>query len=89
MSRKPNLVSNENLHLTLDPKLKQRLDLILYSEAAERILKGAYKEFFEARLREWLEWKKLSLEVYGFPPGYFVAGPQDMIEALITRLEKV
>lgn len=87
MPPKAALVPNEHLHIRIEPTLKQRMDLILFSESQQRIPKGAHKDFVEARIREWFEWRKQSLEMFGFPPGYFVAGPREMIDALVARLE--
>lgn len=88
MPRRPALVPNEHFHITIEPALKQRLDLILFSDVEQRIPRGSHKEFFEARLREWLTWKKQPLELFGFPAGYFIAGPSEMVEALVARLEQ-
>jgi hypothetical protein len=74
------------VNLALPTTIKARLDLFLYSEAEERIPQGAYQRFFAERTREYFEWRQLDLGRFGFPPGYFVRGPQEMIQRLETAL---
>lgn len=87
MAKAKSLNPKEHLHVKIAPELKQRIDLMLYSAVEERIPKGAHMEFVEARLREWFEWKNTPLEPFGFPQGYYVTGPEPMVEALIKRLK--
>lgn len=87
MSRPKALVPNDHLHIRIEPGLKARLDLMLYSEVEKRIPKGAHKAFIEARIREWLEWVSQPLDIFGFPPGYYITGPTAMVEAVSQRLE--
>lgn len=89
MPKQAALVPNEHLHIRIEPSLKQRVDLLLFSSTEGRIPKGAHKEFVEARLREWFDYTKISLTAYGFPEGFFVSGPPEMIDALRKRLENV
>jgi hypothetical protein len=67
---------------------RARLDLQLYSDLESRVPLGAYTEFFSARVREHLEWATLDLTALGFPPGYFVRGPKEMVERLRLVLEQ-
>lgn len=52
MSRRAAVVPNERLELKLEPTLKLKLDLYLWSELEGRVPKGKYKDFFEERLRD-------------------------------------
>lgn len=74
------------LNLWLDPDLRTRLDLLLFSELEGRVPHGGYTNFFSNLLREHLEWKQLELAPYGFPPGYFIKGPKEMVEKLSREL---
>lgn len=87
MSKPKAVTPNAHLHITLQPNVKDNLDLWLYSEVEERIPKGAHKEFLEKLIREFFESKRVPLEPYGFPIGYFVTGPKVMVEAVIQRLK--
>lgn len=71
----------------LPEDVKARLDLHLYSEAERRIPKGALQDFLISRIGEYFSWKRLDLEAYGLPPGFFVKGPSAMIEHLKYKLE--
>ncbi len=85
---KPKAVTpNAHLHVTLNPELKLKLDLWLYSEVEDRIPKGAHKEFVENLIREFFEYKQTPLEPFGFPVGYFITGPTVMVEAVVKRLK--
>jgi hypothetical protein len=73
MSRPPNIIPSVDLHVTLPQDLKQKLDLMLFSEVEQRIPKGAYQQFFCARLREWMELRNLDLAPWsGGAPGEWV-----------------
>lgn len=87
MSRPAALVPNAHLHIRLAPDLKAKLDLLLFSELEARIPKGAHKDFIESRLREFFDWQVQSLERFGLPDGYFIAGPKEMVQALTNKLE--
>lgn len=87
MPRPKNLHETARLHISLDAKLKTRIDLLLYSEVEQRIPYSSWGVFIEARLREWLEWKNTPLEPYGFPPGYFITGPEEMVQSVVERLK--
>lgn len=76
-----------DIHLRVPLDLKSRLDLLLYSEVEKRVPFGHYNAFFTDRLREFLNWQVLDLSPYGFPPGYIVKGPKEMINSLKSRLE--
>lgn len=89
MSRKPSLNPPDYLRFAIAPDLKTRIGLMLYSELEQRIPMGAWQKFMEARLREWLDWKKQPLEQFGFPPGYFITGPGDMVESVVNKLKGI
>lgn len=84
---KPSLDPTAQVCIKMSQKLVARLDLHLFSELEGRVPKGKYKEFFTARVREFFEWRRLELGAFGFPPGYFIAGPKEMIEALEKQLQ--
>lgn len=75
------------LNLRLPEDVRGRVDLFLYSPAEGRVPKSAYQNFFLERIQEFFDWKRLDLEVYGMPPGFFVRGPAAMVEHLKYRLE--
>lgn len=78
----------ERLNLRLPLDLKVRLDLLLVSELEARVPYGDYTNFFSERLREFLEWKTLDLGPYGFPKGYFIRGPKEMVDSLEVQLKR-
>lgn len=86
MPRKPNLDRPTRLELKLPETLRARLDLYLFSELEGRVPKGKYLEFFAERVRVFFGNAKLDLSPFGFPQGYYVEGPKDMIRALQERL---
>ena len=87
MPRKPNLERPVKLTLSLPETWRTRLDLQLFSPLEGRVPQGRYQEFFLERLQEFFNYRKLDLAPYGFPAGYEVRGPRDMIEALERRLK--
>jgi hypothetical protein len=88
MPRKPNLDRPVPLTLKLPETLRGRLDLWLFSPLEGRVRQGAYQEFFIQRLQEFFDWQRLDLSPFGFPPGYFVSGPKEIIRELELRLRK-
>ena len=89
MARPKSLNPTESLHFKLDASLKTRVMLLLYSEVEQRVPKGAWQSFLEARIREYLDWRQYDLAPYGFPPGYYITGPAEMTQAVIERLKGV
>ena len=85
--RKPNLERSVQLCLKLPESWRAKVDLLLFSELEGRVPKGRYLDFFVELLRERFESKQLDLAPFGLPPGYFVRGPKDMIEALERKLK--
>ena len=68
--------------ISLPEDLRIRLELALTSPLEGRVPKGEWQKFFVARILEWFNWGTLSLEPYGFPAGYFVKGPPEMLTAV-------
>ena len=89
MPRKPNLDRPIPLTLKLPESVRGRLDLWLFSPLEGRVRQGSYQDFFVERIQEFFEWKRLDLTPYGFAPGYFIAGPKEMIAAIEERLKNV
>lgn len=87
MPTKPLLVRPVKLHTSLPEDLRTRLDLHLYSDLEGRVPKSAYQRFFTERIQDFFGSRKLSLEPFGFPPGYFISGPREMVAALESRLK--
>lgn len=87
MARPKSLNPSESLHIHLDAALLARLTILLYSEVEQRVPKGEWQRFFEARIREYLDWRQQDLAPYGFPTGYYITGPAEMTEAVIERLK--
>jgi hypothetical protein len=88
MPRKPNLERPTRLETKLPETLRARLDLLLFSELEGRVPKGRYQEFFIERILEFFNSRQLELEPLGFPQGYFVRGPKEMIDELERRLRE-
>lgn len=88
MPRKPNIDKPQRLEISFPESEKGQLDLLLLSEVEGRVPLGSYSNFFRERLREYLDWKRIDLGAFGFPPGYFVSGPKEMIQLLEERLKK-
>lgn len=88
MARMPNPIRPTLLHLSLPEDVRTRIDLILHSDLEGRVPKGAYQRFFMERIAEFFSHKTLDLSPYGFPQGYFVKGPADMITTLKHTLER-
>lgn len=86
MGRRKNLDPSIPLELSLPESLHAKVTLFLFSNVEGRVPLGAYSNFFIERIREYFGWKRVPLEPYGFPEGYFIAGPKEMIEAVEEKL---
>lgn len=84
---KPSLIPKSQLELHLPQELRDRLDIFLYSPLENRVPKGAYREFFSDRLREFFLGGRLSLEQYGLPGGLIVGSPE-AIQTIRNILER-
>lgn len=71
MPRRPAVIPNYELKVCISQDLFTKLALELWSDVESRVPHGAYKAFFEARLREWFTRSRLDLAeiVPGLPPG--------------------
>jgi len=88
MPRRPDLDRPVELSLMLPETIRTKLDLHLYSELEGRVPKGKYREFFLERLQEFFSWRRIDLAPYGFPEGFFVAGPREMLDELEKELRR-
>ena len=88
MPRRPSPVPLEHIHCTVPAAEKQRVELLLYSTAEQRVPQGAWQQFILERLREFFDYETLDLAPYGFPAGFFVRAPKGMIEVIRQRLEE-
>lgn len=82
MPRRPNIDPPTRLETKIPQTLRAKLDLYLWSELEGRVPHGKYQEFLCDRIREFFEWRRIPLTPYGFPEGYFIAGPKESIELL-------
>lgn len=87
MPRPKSLDPGISLHTKIPESLHSKLTLLLWSELENRVPAGAYQSFICSRIREFLDHRRLDLAPYGFPPGYFVSGPPEMIDALERKLK--
>lgn len=87
MPRQPDIIRPTALHISLPENVRGRLDLILYSALEGRIPKGAYQRFFIQRIQEFFAWRRLDLAPYGFPDGYYISGPPEMLEVVEHKLK--
>lgn len=55
MPRRPNVIPSYKLTLSVPMDLKSRLDLLLWSEAQNRVPQGAYADFFASLLKSRLD----------------------------------
>lgn len=74
------------LHTSLRTSVRAILEVNLFSSVEGRVPKGAYQEFFEARIQEHFSWGTLDLTPFGYPPGSFVRGPKEVLEQLSLSL---
>ena len=75
------------LNISLPESVKGRLDLHLWSEVDSRVPHGAYSRWTVERVEEFFAWKTLDLAPFGFSPGMFVRGPEEVVRQLAARLE--
>ena len=87
MPGRASLDPSVRLTTSLPESVRARLDLHLHSEVEGRVPRGAYQDFLVERIYEHFEWKILDLSSYGLPEGYFVRGPEAMINALKEKLD--
>ena len=89
MARPASLEPSRSLNTHLSEREMARLDLALWSTLEGKIPRGAYKEFFEGRIRDFFDSRTLDLAPYtGNPPGEsIVRGTPRAVEQLKTLLE--
>ena len=77
------------LNLALPESVRAQLDLLLFSEIEQRVPKGAYQQFFAARIREFFSDRGLDLAPYlGSLPGErTVRGSPETIASLEAALK--
>jgi hypothetical protein len=88
MSRPPSIIPSSRINLAIPEDLRMKLDILLFSEVEGRVPKGAYQEFFSTRIREFFGWRRLSLEPFGYPQGFFITGPKEMLEYIEQSLKE-
>lgn len=91
MPRPRSLIARRPLKTHIDESLLARLDLLLFSESEQRVPVGAYRDFFEARLREFFSDKRLDLAPYlqTMPSECVVRGADTAIARLKEKLESI
>lgn len=85
MPRKPAVIPNYYLRVGISQDLYSRLALALWSDAEGAVPYGAFKEFFEARIREWFTRTRIDLAEIcpGLPPGkHFATLDSDSADVL-------
>jgi hypothetical protein len=83
--RRPAIIPNYELKLCIQQDLFAKLTLELWSDLEGRVPLGAYKAFFEARLREWFAQSRLDVAevVPGTQPGkHFVSASAETLDIL-------
>lgn len=87
MTRTKHLDRPTALKIHLPESEKAQLTLHLWSEVDGCVPLGSYQTWVRERIREFFSWKTLDLTPYGFGPGMFVRGPEEVITRLAARLE--
>jgi hypothetical protein len=87
MPRKANVIPSDRLYAHIPRDLLVKLNLHLWSELENRVPYGAHSTWIAERIRDYFEYRSLDLAPFGFPPGFFVSGPEEVINQLRTRLQ--
>ncbi|MBK9446345.1 MAG: hypothetical protein IPO00_09745 [Betaproteobacteria bacterium] len=87
MARPKQLTPNAHLHITIDAKLRERLDQAVWSDLEGRIPAGGLQRFIEARLQEYFSDERVDLGALVLGAGV-VSGSPATIAALIKHLEE-
>lgn len=87
--RPPSIRKSAPLEVSLDEELRTRLDIKLWSEAEQRVPKGAYKAYFDGLVVRDLGFVSLDLAPFaGTAPGVAVVrGSPATIETLTALLK--
>lgn len=88
--RKPLITPTRSLHIHIEEPLAKLIDERLYSEAEQRVPKGAYQEFFTEASVKLLRLRPLDLSPYigSIPMEHIVFAFEGSIEALKSLLER-
>ena len=88
MPRPRNAVKTRDLHVCIPEEDAARLELFLWSEAAQRIPDGSKAAFVSRRIREFFARKSIDLALYFYdlPTGSYVYGPEPLVERLKLAL---
>jgi hypothetical protein len=84
MPKAPATVPSLHLHIKLEAEYKTQLETYLWSDLEGRVPKGAYKEWIEARIRDFFGGGVLEVA-----PGEYVRGDQRTIHLLKMKMEGV
>jgi len=90
MAAPKKIIPSRSLHLHLPEDLQAQVDLRLFSEAENRIPKGAYQKFFSDLLREHFTARPLDLAPFipSLQPGtHIVQAPSHVILRLLDLLK--
>ena len=87
MPRPKNLTPNAHLHITIEARLRSRLDQAVWSDLEGRIPAGGLQRFIEARLREYFHDQRLDLR-HWILGADVVSGSPATIAALVKYLEE-
>ena len=90
MPRPAAITPNKSLHTTLNADLAAKLDLLLYSEVEQRVPKGAYQEFLQARIQEYFSTRRIDLAtlIPGRPGGHSISGTPAALAVLCDFILK-
>ena len=88
MPRRPHIDTSTALLVRIPESVYTKLSLHLFSPLEGRVPYGKYREFIIERVNEYFDWKRLDLAPFGFPAGYFIAGPEDMISKVKEKLSE-
>lgn len=87
MSRRKHLDPPVEICLSIPESLRAWLEVHLWSDVDGRVPAGAYTRFLQARIEEYQTWKDLDLHPLGFPQGFFIRGPEEMVKELEAKLK--
>jgi hypothetical protein len=90
MGRQPSIRKSSPLEVSLDEELRALLDIRLWSQAENRVPKGAYKTYLDRLLAVDLKGDRLDLAPYAgtLPGAATVTGSREAIAVLKETLEK-
>lgn len=89
MPRPPAIIPNRHVHTTLPPELATRLELFLFSEAEQRVPKGAMQQFLIQRISEFFSHRSVDLSPFlrTNPGEVVVSGSDHSLSTLINHLK--